>query len=517
MFIVPLIIGRLVSVIFVILRYSFFVKESPEIKLRMILENLGSVFVKLGQILAMRLDFLPPKYALAFWDLFDDESPMPNEEMFFIFKKETGREIKEVFEEIEEKPLAVASFGQVYKARLNGEKAVIKILKPGVETYIRADILVLKFLALILDSFGLLKAVTVKEIIRQLENWLKEELDYRVEAKNTEIIYEHALKKHQLANVIVPKIYPEYTTKRVLVQGFIEGYPANKLILALEKNPEKTQKILMEKYINLAKVADEFLIDLMRQYFIDGFFHADPHPANLMILPHSKIGYVDFGIVGRPEHGKIPLLKFIKAAAEQDFESGARNFCDFGYQVLAPDIEILIERDERYFLIYNKIFEFIAKKLLLDIKHLLEEWYLNSGNPELSPAKRSSAVIFFKIIKEAEKYKIKLPLEAIAFFRALAIIDMVCVKLNKNFSMPEAIKLFFARHNIKEIERIAEKNFEEKQELAAVIYAKSAEETEEIRLKEEEKYNILREKFQNLVALLIEKYPELREEIKELI
>lgn len=517
MFIIPLIAGRIISVIFVVLKYSFFVKEPPEIKLRMILENLGSVFVKLGQILAMRLDLLPQKYALALWDLFDSESPISNEEMFFIFKKEIGKEIKEIFEEIEEKPLAVASFGQVYKARLKGERVVLKILKPGVETYIKADLIVLKFSALILDSFGLLKAITVKEIIRQLDNWLKEELDYRVEAKNAEIIHEHALKRHQLANVIIPKIYPEYATKRVLVQEFIEGYPANKLISALEKNPEKTQKILMEKHINLAKVADEFLIDLMRQYFIDGFFHADPHPANLMVLPHSKIGYVDFGIVGRPEYGRIPLLKFIKAAAEQDFESGARNFCDFGYQVLAPDIEILIERSERYFLIYNKIFEFIAKKLLLDIKHLFEDWYLNSGNPGLSPAKRSSAVAFFKIIKQAEKYKIKLPSEVIAFFRALAIIDMVCVKLNKNFSMPSAIKLFFARHNVVEIERIVEKHFEEKQELAAVSYAKSVEGTEEIRLKEEEKYYILREKFQNLVAFLIEKYPELREEIKGLI
>lgn len=483
----------------------------------MILENLGSVFVKLGQILAMRLDLLPQKYALALWDLFDEEAPILNEEMFFIFKKETGKEIKDVFEEIEEKPLAVASFGQVYKVKLNGERAVIKILKPGVETYIRADLIVLKFLALIIDAFGLLKAVTVKEIIHQLENWLKEELDYRAEAKNTEIIYEHTIKKHRLADVIVPKIYSEYTTKRILVQEFIEGYPANKLILALEKNPEKTRKILMEKHINLAKIADDFLVDLMRQYFIDGFFHADPHPANLMISAHSKIGYVDFGIVGRPEYGRIPLLRFIKAAAEQDFESGARSFCDFGYQVLAPDIEILIERSERYFLIYNKIFEFIAKKLLLDIKHLSEEWYLNSGNSDLPPAKRSSAVAFFKIIKQAEKYKIKLPLEAIAFFRALAIIDMVCIKLNKNFSMPSAIKLFFARHNIKEIERIAEKHFEEKEELATAFYAKSAEETEETRLKEEEKYYILREKFQNFVVFLIEKYPELREEIKELI
>jgi len=517
MSIIPLVAGRLISVIFIVAKHSFFTKESSEIKLRLILENLGSVFVKLGQILAMRLDLLPQKYALALWDLFDSESPIPNEEMFFIFKKETGREIKDIFEEIEEKPLAVASFGQVYKARLKGEKVVIKILKPGVETYIRADMIVLKFLALILDSFGLLRAITVKEIIRQLENWLKEELDYRIEARNAEIIYEHALRKHRLADVVVPKIYPEYAAKRVLVQEFIEGYPANKLLLALEKNPEKTRKILIEKHINLAKIADDFLVDLMRQYFIDGFFHADPHPANLMILPHSKIGYVDFGIVGRPEHGRIPLLKFIKAAAEQDFESGAKNFCDFGYQVLAPDIEILIERNERYFLIYNKIFEFIAKKLLSDIKYLLEEWYLNSGNPALSPAKRSSAVVFFKIIREAEKYKIKLPLEAIAFFRALAIIDMVCIKLNNNFSMPEAIKLFFARHNIREIEKIVEEHFEEKEELIAVDYAKSAEETEEIRLKEKEKYYILREKFQNLVAFLIEKYPELREEIKGLM
>ncbi|MEK9147692.1 MAG: AarF/ABC1/UbiB kinase family protein, partial [Patescibacteria group bacterium] len=295
MFLIFLILGRTISVIFIVLRYSIFSKCSNDVKLKLILQDLGGVFVKLGQIMAMRFDILPSKYAYTLWDLFDKEPPLSNEEVLSIFKRETGKDIKEVFEYLEESPIAVASFAQVYKATLNGNDVVIKIQKPGIKYYIKADLTFLKFIAFILDIIGVLKSITAREVIIQLEYWLKDEFDYRIEANNSQIIYKHIKEKHKLKNVFSPKIYWDYVTEKVLVQEFINGYSVNELILDIEKNKEKTEKYLEQNNINLKVAAEEFVVDIMRQYFVDGFFQADPHPANLFILPGNKIAWIDFG------------------------------------------------------------------------------------------------------------------------------------------------------------------------------------------------------------------------------
>lgn len=521
MFLPFLILGRTVSVIFIVLRYSVFSRCSNDVKFKLILQNLGGVFVKLGQIIAMRFDVLPAKYAYSLWDLFDKEPSLSNEEVFFVFKSETGKDIKEIFDYIEEKPIAVASFAQVYKARYKKEQVVIKIQKPGVKLYIKADLFVLKFIAFILDAFGVLKSITVKEVIIQLEHWLKDELDYRIEANNNQIIYKHITEKHHLENVFSPKIYWDYVTEKVLVQEFINGYPVNKIILDIEKNKEKTEKYLKNIDIDLKIVANEFLIDIMRQYFIDGFFQADPHPANLFALPANNIAWIDFGIVGRPEQKRIWLLKFIKAASENNLIETTKSFINFGNQLMERQIELLRTRDEKNFLVYSKVQEFIIDALAEDFKPIINFWNNSAGNKSLSMRKRSSAVTFLKVIKAGEKYKIKLPPEVVAFIRALLIIDMVCLKMSDEFNMPKAIKMFFNRYDLAKIEKDEENHFKEKQDLyiASINISKelSRELEEEARLKQEEEYFEANEKFKDLVLVLIDKYPELYKSIKDLL
>ena len=521
MFLPFLILGRIVSILFIGLKYSIFIKEDREVKFKLILQNLGGIFVKLGQILAMRFDILPSKYAYSLWDLFDKESPLSNEEVFYVFKSETGKDIKQEFDYLEEKPIAVASFAQVYKAIHKGEQIVIKIQKPNIKYYIKADLFFLKFIAFILDTLGVLKAITVKEVIIQLEHWLKDELDYRIEANNNQIIYKHIKEKHNLENVFSPRIYWNYVTEKVLVQEFINGYSVNELILDIEKNKEKTEKYLKEESIDLKIVAEEFLIDIMRQYFVDGFFQADPHPANLFVLPKNKIAWIDFGIIGRPGHKRIWLLKFLKAAIENDHIKEAKSFVNFGHQLIERQIELLRTRDEKNFLVYSKVLEFISDKLAQDFKPILDDWNNSVGNKNLLISKKSSAVFFLKVIKAAEKYKIKLPKEVIAFIRALLIIDMVCLKMSDEFSMPKAIKMFFERYKLDKIEKDEEKHFKEKQYLYVAsinpIKELSRELEEEARLKQEEEYYDANEKFRDLVLVLIDKHPQLYKLIKDLL
>ena len=168
--------GRLLSFAGVLLEHALkrtYVDESGETqkltnaaRLRFMFEDLGGVFLKLGQILAMRFDILPLDYARELLNLLDDTKHIPNEELFPIFKEETGKNIKKFFEELDETSIATASFSQVYKAKYRGEEVIVKIQKPDSRKYVNADLIILRIAAFFIDRAGLLKAVSMAEVVR---------------------------------------------------------------------------------------------------------------------------------------------------------------------------------------------------------------------------------------------------------------------------------------------------------------------------------------------------------------
>ncbi len=169
-------IGRLFSLPAVLIKYFLKRADGPT-RLRLILEELGGVYIKLGQILAMRFDILPINYARGLMDILDNVKPVSDERMFDVFEKEAGKKLEEVFERIERRPIGSASFAQVYKGVLNGENIVVKIQKPESDKYIKADLLFLKLAFFFIDFWGILKSVSSKEILIQLKEWLSDELD----------------------------------------------------------------------------------------------------------------------------------------------------------------------------------------------------------------------------------------------------------------------------------------------------------------------------------------------------
>lgn len=491
--------------------------DNPE-RLRLVFEDLGGVFMKFGQILAMRFDILPLRYAMALLNLLDNARPVANAEMFQIFREEAGKDIKEVFENINEKPLATASFAQVYEADYQGQKVIVKIQKPLVQKYIKADIALLKFLSYFIDKIGLLKAVSMKEVVWQLKEWLKDELDYTIEAHNNEVLYEHA-QKHKLEEVVIPKVYPALTTKKVLVQEFLTGSQVKKIIVYLATRPEDVKKILDERNINLLEASNRFIRDLMRQFFIDKYAHADPHPANLFIFPESKIGYIDFGIIGKSIYDNYGLLRFIKGATDLDFALAGEGIVEFADTRFSKELGDVLNEDQKTKDIYEKTLAFISQKLSQDMTPIIKDWHFFTGNKTLNLSKRSSAVAFFKIVKAAEKYKIKFPPDVIAFIRSLVIIDMVCLKLTSDFDMVKAAKTFFDKYSLEGIKEMGAEHAEEIVELKdfAALYADRVlpEKAGAAATMTEEKRYANKERFMGIVSALAEKYPELYNEIKE--
>ena len=485
----------------------------------MILEELGGVYMKFGQILAMRFDIMPMRYAVALLELLDNAKRIENEKMFAIFERETGKKINEVFNKVDETPLGTASFAQVYRGLWGDNDVVIKIQKPESEKYIKADLAFLRLVMPLFRFFGSLKSVPPKEILAQLEEWLEDELDYTAEAQNNKILYDHA-RRHKLENVAIPKIYIDFATKKVLVQEFLSGSQVKKIMVYLDTRPEDLKKILNERNIDLLKASNAFIYDLMRQYFIDGFFHADPHPANLMIFPESKIGFIDFGIIGRSNYDNIGLLRFIKAAAELDFRESAEGLADFLNQRIMREYGEMIESDPVMQKVYETPLNFVIRRLTEDLAPIVKDWHFFTGRKDSPISQRSSSRAFLKIAKTIEKYGLRFPPDVIGFLRSLLIIDMVCLKLSEDFDMVKAARVFFDRHTVEEVQAQAPRHREETSklnDLGSLRIAEVAPEKEgAIAVAVGEKRYAAKEKMMNLVATLAEKHPELYKELAQI-
>jgi ubiquinone biosynthesis protein len=255
-------------------------------RVRMTLEELGPTFVKMGQILSTRPDLLPLEFLQQLSRLQDDVPAFPFELVKESVEKELGASVGSLFQEFEEIPLASASIGQVHKARLiNGDPVIVKVQRPNITKTIEVDLEIMLHLASLMEKH--LKAMEIHRPTRVVEEFtrtLEMELDYTLEAAHAERFAAQFLGEHYL---YVPKVYREVTTRRILTMEYIDGIKASELE-KLEKAGLDTRKIARRGF-NL----------ILKQIFTHGFFHADPHPGNVFILPNNIICFLDFGMMGR--------------------------------------------------------------------------------------------------------------------------------------------------------------------------------------------------------------------------
>ena len=403
-------------------------------RVRFALDELGGVFFKLGQILAMRFDLISERYAVELMNLFDNARALPDATLFRVFSRETHFEMEDEFV-LEPGPVAVASFAQVYKGTYKGSTVAIKIQKPHAKRHAKADILLVRFFGRLAHFFGILRAISIDEVTPQLKSWLDEELDYRREANNAMPLRAH-VERHGEEKIIIPAVFEEFTTERVLVTEYLSGTPVSAVI----KKRDLAQVFSVEE----RRAAAEFLVrDLMRQYFIDGFFHADPHPGNLMLYKDGSIGYLDFGIIGKPKTSTANFLTFIEGVSLLDFTKMIDGFMSYGRQHVETEMPTLVKEDRKLRRLLTKGFDVIGKKLEADFIPVINEWHALTGNQDAPLESRSSAGTFFRMMKCGERYGIIVPPDVIGFVRSLMIVDMVCLRLESGFNMVKAVQKFF--------------------------------------------------------------------------
>lgn len=258
----------------------------PPARVRRAMEEMGPTYVKLGQILATRSDLFTAEWISEFAKLQDQVYAVPFSEIEPQLLEDLGGEIDEFFTEFNQQPLATASIGQVYRARLkDGQQVIVKIRRPGIRATVEADLRMLKHLAEIADRESKeLHRYLPKEIIHQFTLSMRRELDLAGEARNAERVAAAFVDDPVL---IIPKVFWELTSERMNVQQYIDGIAARDL--------EAIDAAGMDR----RKLAHDGANIVMKMVLEDGFFHADPHPGNLFFLTDNRIAFIDFGMVGR--------------------------------------------------------------------------------------------------------------------------------------------------------------------------------------------------------------------------
>jgi len=255
-------------------------------RVRMALEELGPTFIKMGQILSTRPDLLPVEFMKELEKLQDNVPPFAYAQVKDIVETELGASLDEVFEVFEESPLASASLGQVHRGRFaDGEEVVVKVQRPDIRKIVEVDMEIMLHLATLMERH--MKGWELHQPIRIVEEFartLEKELDYTIEASHME---RFAMQFLNDSNVYVPKFYREASTGRILAMEHISGIKASEIAL------------LEEADLDRREIARRGFDLIMKQVFVHGFFHADPHPGNIFILPDNVICYLDFGMMGR--------------------------------------------------------------------------------------------------------------------------------------------------------------------------------------------------------------------------
>jgi ubiquinone biosynthesis protein len=368
--------------------------------LREMLDELGPTFIKFGQLLSTRPDIVPPDIIAELRGLQDDVTPFPYADVERVVREELGAPIERLFLEFDPEPLAAASIGQVHRAVLpNGRLVAVKVQRPLAPGQIESDLQLLEQAGrLVRERVRALDFIDTQELVNEFARSIRLELDYRQEARNADTFHKNFAGHPHVA---VPRVYWSYTRARVLTLEYLEGIQVADIDL---------EAWTLQQRRRLAYVIAEAWMTMI---FRHGFFHADPHPANILVLSPERIGLVDFGLVGKlTERDLSKLTRLFIDAVNENIEALPRRLADLG--VRYPP-----EREP----------EFVA-----ELHHLFARYY-GSSLQEIDP---------MALIREGfdliYKLNLRLPTRFVLLDKAIATVGSVGVDLYPDFNVFEVAK-----------------------------------------------------------------------------
>lgn len=400
-------------------------------RIRLAFEELGPTFIKLGQLLSTRSDLISGDYHKELLKLQDEVPPTSYEAIRKIIKSEFGQYPEEIFQYFEKKPLAGASIGQVHKAQLHsGEMVAVKIQRPEIRQLVKTDLEIILNVASILErnvkEFEIHKPT---RIVAEFANSLTKEIDYLIEAAHIE---RFGRQFEGDSTIHVPRVYRKLTCEHIITMEYIEGIKISKV------------ELLQLKGFNLKTVVRKSADLILKQIFIHGFFHGDPHHANIFILPGNVICFLDFGMMGRVNREE------------------RENFTNMALQILTGDIRGAVSS-----LLHHTDYQQEPDKLQLekDLSVLIDQ-HLYRPLKELNIARMLQQLLGITL-----KHELCFKPDLFLMIKALSTAEMLGKELDPEFNLTEHMKPFIKqvqlnRYNPK---RIAEDIFESGSELVKFV------------------------------------------------
>jgi len=400
-------------------------------RLRMALEELGPTFVKMGQILSSRPDLIPLEFIEELSKLQDSVPPFPFSQVREIIEAELTSPIDEIFQKFEETPLAAASIGQVHRAQLKtGEDVIVKVQRPGIRATIEVDLEILLHLATLIERhIEEWEIHRPTRVVEEFASSLEKEIDYTIEASNAERFARQFIGN---SSVYVPRIFMETTTKQVLTMEFIDAIKVSEI--------DKLDNEGLDRSIIASRGADLIL----EQVFKHGFFHADPHPGNVFIMPDNVICYLDFGMMGRVDrYAREHFADVVYGYVRRDESKIADAVLKVVEWDREPDRRVL-ERD---------IGDFVELYLYKPLKEL------RIGD------------IFQKLLELITTHGLRLPPDIFLMIKAMAQVEGLGLVLDPDFDMTERAAPFIKRIKLERLspKRVVDDFFESGGDLVQLL------------------------------------------------
>ena len=394
-------------------------------------EELGPTFIKLGQVLACRPDMLPIDYSREFLKLTDSVAPFPSAEAKKIIEEDLAAPVSRLFTAFDDEPVAAASIAQVHRATLHdGSAVMVKVQRPHIDRIIERDISIMRWLAGLIEArIPEMAPYDVPGIVDEFARTIKRELDFFIEASNA-----MQLRKNfeQSTALFIPKVYTDISSKRVLVMETVEG-------IRIDEYERLDREGYNRKDLALKGGAAYFKMVLQ-----DGFFHADPHPGNIFVLPDGRLGLVDFGIMGRVTTDNMETFAAIFIAlADHDYDALVQLYVDLGF---LSEESVDIEKFQR--------------EMKQDLVELLEPYYIMQVK-QIDFGAYIDGVSHLLI-----RHHLKLPSNLYLMDKALITLEGILKQLDPEFNYFEAAKPYVAeliqrKRNPLRAVRTLRKNLEE--------------------------------------------------------
>jgi ubiquinone biosynthesis protein len=395
--------------------------------LRETFERLSGSFLKFGQILALQIDTLPREYCDALLSLLDRVPPISQEEVDSVFIDELGESARTILPEFDYRPIASASIGQVHRARMeDGTLVAVKVQRPGIRAAFDRDLSLLTLMVRGILFFRIRSLYFMLDPVRELRTWTRDELDYRSEAAYCMVLRENAT---HTPTERIPQVFWDLTTRRILTMEFLEGPSVADYLRMQQQSDYAGIEALRQRGFVPAQFSANIISNFLSDAFQFGVFHADLHPANLLILPNNVVGYVDFGIVATlTNEARRKQIELTMAYASGSPEAIYRQFLNIC--TVRSDSDLAGMRSE--------------------IANLAKEWY---REPPIAGSVRFRVSItrtMMDLLAVCRHHGVVVDREVIKYIRSTILADGLIARLEPGFDMARILRTVVEKHAIEE-------------------------------------------------------------------